>query len=162
VGTWPHKRDMPEVLMLKRSRSGLGTAAVAAALAIAALGAGPAVALAGGGDLSVQAHVALVDKDGTITLRAKYVCSQYDAPYDGTDVLIASITSSAGGYDTFTSVTCDGTKQHVTLTMAAFDGGTSGSAILQLGHEGISPDGTTGTISVFVDVPVKVVTTGPE
>jgi len=148
--------------MRYRSRSVIGTSAIAAALAVAALGVIPAVALADSGDLTVQSiRGAVVDKDGTITLRAKVVCSQYDAPYDGTDWLIASITSSTGGYDTFTQVTCDGTRQHVTLTLTAFDGGTSGSATIQLGHEGLSPDGTIGTISAFVEEPIKVVTAGP-
>ena len=147
--------------MLNRSRRFIGPAAVAAALAIGALGAAPVAAQTTSGALTVDVMSgAVVDKDGTITLRAKYACGQYDAPYDGTDLLIASITSSTGGYHANAAVTCDGTTQHITLHLIAFNGGVSGSANLQFGHQGNSPDGTIGTIAGYVDIPIKVVSAG--
>ncbi len=152
--------------MRTRPRRAIGSIALAVALAIAVVGAAPVAAkhnegVLGFGALSADVmNGAFVDKDGTITLKATYACSPYEAPFDGADLLIASITGSVGGYDGFAFITCDGTDQRITMSLAAFDGGVSGPANLQFGHQGLSADLTTGTISVFVDVSTKVVSAG--
>lgn len=152
--------------MLTRSRRAVGSSALAVALAITVVAAAPVAAkhtdtVLGFGALSADVmNGAFVDKGGTITLKARYACSPYEAPFDGADLLIASITGSVGGYDGFAFITCDGTEQRITMSLTAFEGGVSGPANLQFGHEGLSADGTTGTISVFVDVSTKVVSAG--
>ena len=140
----------------------LGKGVVALALAIGPTSAAGVAAQGEDGALTVRAVPgAAVDKDGTVVLRAKYACHQYEAPFDGSDILVVSITATNGGYDTLTAATCDGTEQHLSVTLAAFDGGASGWASLQLGHEGVSSDGSVATISAFVETPIRIVTAGP-
>ncbi len=73
---------------------------IAAATTLAVLmafGVTPVLA-ASPGDLSVRATPAtVIDRDGTVTLKIRYSCTQYEAPYNGTDLLYASIVSGTGG-----------------------------------------------------------------
>ena len=142
--------------------------AMLAALMVGAVGATPVLALSGG-DLTIRALSPIaVARDGTITLRATYNCIRYSEPYNGFDIVFASITSptSPGSeYDSFapfTIVLCDGTDRRITLTVQAVNGGLSGPANLQFGHQGFSSDGSIGAISVWVNVPITVVLAGPK
>jgi hypothetical protein len=140
----------------------LATVTTAAVFAIAAFGAAPVAAVTGG-DLTASAPTSVVDRGGTISLRLKYNCIQYDEPYNGSDVIYAVITASGRGYaSSFTNVVCDGMDRRVTLSLDAIYGRVSGPANLQIGHEGLTPDGLTATLGVWVNVPITVVIAGPK
>src|SRR6478752_2330353 len=72
-----------------RRRIAAGFAAAVLMVVVAA----PAAAATPGGFTIRHSPANVVDKDGTVTLRIHYSCTGYGAPYDGTDRLIASITS---------------------------------------------------------------------
>lgn len=115
------------------------------------------------GDLSVSGLPrSVIDRGGSVTLRVKYACLQYSEPYTGSDIILANITSTAAdgqGYGTFypyTEILCDGRSHRVTLTLRAYNGGLSGPADLQFGHEALTPDGAFGIISVWLDAPIMV------
>lgn len=151
--------------MLQRPRQLIGPTLVA--IGIAVLAAAPVAAKRPVAGLEPGAFVAdvsgtAVAKDGVASLKVKYTCSPYDAPYDGSDIVIASVTSSASGFDGFDTVVCDGSNQQITLSLNAFNGGFEGSTSVLFAHEGMTADGSSGTISVFVDAPVKVVMAGHE
>lgn len=153
--------------MLLGPRRLIGTATLAALMAVA-IAVTPVLALSGG-DFNIRAVSPIgVARDGTITLRATYSCIQYSEPYNGFDVIFASITSPASpgndyvSFAPFTNVLCDGGDRRMTLTLQAVNGGLSGPANLQFGHQGFSPDGSIGAISVWVNVPITVVIAGPK
>jgi len=151
--------------MLPRPRQLIGPTLVAFAivvLAAAPVAAGHPVPDLSPGSLVAEVSGSAVAKDGVVSVKVKYRCSPYDAPYDGSDVVIASITSSTSGFDGVDNLICDGSSQQVTLSLTAFNGGFEGSTSVQLAHQGMTADGSSGTIGVFVDVPVKVVMTGHE
>lgn len=153
--------------MLPGPRRLIATATLAALMALA-IAMTPVLALSGG-DLNIRAISPIgVARDGTITLRATYTCIQYSEPYNGFDIVFASITSPASpgneyaSFAPFTEVLCDGSDRRITLTVQAINGGLSGPANLQFGHQGFSPDGSIGAISVWVNVPITVVLAGPK
>ena len=128
---------------------------------MSALGAAPVLAVDYGGALTINAPTTVHDKAGTITIRARYHCDQYVAPYaGGTDLLIGGITSPATitGFDGVAAITCDGKSHQVTLTLTAFNGGLTGTAILQFVHQGTSPDPTVGGIAAIDPTLSSVVT----
>jgi hypothetical protein len=127
-------------------------------LAAAPVAAGHPVPDLSPGSLVAEVSGSAVAKDGVVSVKVKYRCS----PYDGSDVVIASITSSASGFDGVDNLICDGSSQQVTLSLTAFNGGFEGSTSVQLAHQGMTADGSSGTVGVFVDVPVKVVMAGHE
>jgi hypothetical protein len=144
--------------MLHSPRQLIGPTLVA--LAIVVLAAAPVAAKHPVADFSPGAFVADVygathDRDGVLSLRVRYSCSPYEAPFDGSDLVIASITSGESGYDGFEWVTCDGSSQQLTLSLLAFNGGVEGDTYVQFTHEGMEADGT-GTASVTTGVPVRV------
>lgn len=154
--------------MLKGPRKVIAASTALAALTLGGLSPAPALALTGG-DLTISGLPrTVVARDGIITLRATYNCVQYGEPYNGSDILLASITSTAApgqSYDSLgpaTYVVCDGTNRRITLTLAAVNGELSGPANLQFGHEAFTLDGSTGAISVYVDVPITVMIAGPK
>lgn len=137
------------------------------AFAIAVLAAAPVAARRPVAGLEPGAFVAdvsgaIVAKDGVASVKVKYTCSPYEAPFDGSDVVIASITSATSGFDGVANVVCDGSSQQLTLSLNAFNGGFEGSSSVLFGHQGMTADGSSGTISVFVDVPARVVMAGHE
>ena len=149
--------------MSLRPRQLIGPTLVA--LGIALLAAAPVGAKHLVPDLSPGSFVAdvsgaAVAKDGVVSLKVRYTCSPYDAPYDGSDLVIASITSSTSGYDGVAPVVCDGTDQQINLSLTAFNGGFEGSTTVQFAHQGMTADGSSGTVSVFVEIPAKVVMAG--
>lgn len=151
--------------MLQRPRQFIGPTLVA--FGIVVLAAAPVAARHTVPDLSPGSFVAdvsgaAVAKDGAVSVKVKYACSPYEAPFDGSDLVIASISSSASGFDGLDSVICDGTNQQVTLSLNAFNGGFEGSTSIQFAHQGMTADGSSGTIGVFAEVPVKVVMAGHE
>jgi hypothetical protein len=149
--------------MLQRIRRLVGPSAVAMAIVVLAtspVAAGHPVADLSPGALIADVSGVAIDKGGEVTVKVRYTCSPYDAPYDGSDLVIASITAGASGYDGVASVTCNGNDQQLSMSLTAFNGGVEGTANLQFAHEGLTADGSSGTIGVSVDVPVKVVITG--
>ena len=58
------------------------------------------------------------------------------------------------------AITCDGQARLLKVSLVAVNGGLVGQANLRFGDEGLSPDGSIGAISVYVDEPVRVVAAG--
>lgn len=145
--------------MLHSPRQLIGPTLVA--LVIVGLAAAPVAAKHPVPDFSPGAFVADTygpthDRDGSISVRVRYSCSPYEAPYDGSDLVIASISSGQSGYDGFESVTCDGNSQELTMSLTAFNGGFEGDTYLNFTHQGMTADGSSGVASVTAGVPVRI------
>jgi hypothetical protein len=151
--------------MLLRPRQLIGPTLVA--LAVVVLAAAPVAAKHPIADLSPGAFMAdvsgaAVAKDGVLSMKVKYTCSPYEAPFDGSDIVIASVSSGASGFDGIAAVVCDGSSQQVTLSLTAFNGGFEGPTSVVLAHQGMTADGSSGTVGVFAEVPGRVVMAGHE
>jgi hypothetical protein len=152
--------------MLHRSRRLLASGVIAAALAVTF--AGTSVQALTGGDLTIgPLPKTVVAKGDEVTLRITYNCIQYSEPYNGSDWIFAVIFSPGIPSDYRTDawsypILCDGTVRQITLTLRVNNGGLSGPANLQFGHEAFSPDGTIGAISVWVNFPITVLIAGPK
>ena len=151
--------------MLQRPRQLIGPTIVA--IGIAVLAAAPVAARHTVPDVSPGSFAAdvsgtAVAKDGVLSVKVKYTCSPYEAPYDGSDIVIASVASSTSGFQGIAPVTCDGSGQQITLSLDAVNGGFEGSANVQLAHQGMTADGSSGTVGIFAEAPVKVVMAGHE
>jgi hypothetical protein len=151
--------------MLQRPRQLIGSTLVALAvvgLAAAPVAAGRPVADLSPGSFLADVSGAAVAKDGVLSLKVKYSCSPYEAPFDGSDLVIASVASGASGFDGIGAVVCDGSSQQMTLSLTAFNGGFEGPASVVFAHQGMTADGSSGTVGVFAELPTRVVVAGRE
>jgi hypothetical protein len=149
--------------MLQRPRQLIGPTLVA--LAVVGLAAAPVAATHPVADLSPGSFMAdlsgaAVAKDGVLSIKVKYSCSPYEAPFDGSDIVIASAASGASGFDGTSALVCDGSSQQITLSLNAFNGGFEGSTSVVFAHQGMTADGSSGTVGVFAELPAKVVMAG--
>jgi hypothetical protein len=72
------------------------------------------------------------------TLTVSYTCTQYDAPWNDSDVILVNISNGGRGYFSgIADITCDNVKHSVSVNLNAIFGGLSGKATLSLAHAGI-------------------------